>query len=124
MVVLLQFRAQQPVIRPRFATLDGTTWCFLAVEGEFGASFRISQGLLPDQHCPCLRGLATQWEAREVRGPCGGLLNYPQGFTQGGLHIVDYTATLAQRMRRSTPTSFHVRSWCSPATVSAPTVEP
>ena len=58
-----------------------------------------------------------------ARGPCGGLLNYPQGFTQGGLHIVDYTATLAQRMRRSTPTSFHVRSWCSPATVSAPTVE-
>ena len=28
----------------------------------------------------------------------------------------NYTATLAQRMRRSTPTSFHVRSWCSPRT--------
>ena len=62
--------------------------------------------------------------ARVVRGPCEGSLNDKQGFTQGGLHIVDYTATLAQRMRRSTPTSFHVRSWCSPATVSAPTVEP
>ena len=83
-----------------------------------------SRGLAPAEHCSRLRGLATQWEAREVRGPCGGLLNYPQGFTQGGLHIVDYTATLAQRMRRSTPTSFHVRSWCSPAAVSAPTVEP
>ena len=62
--------------------------------------------------------------ARTMRRVAELSTGYPQGFTQGGLHIVDYTATLAQRMRRSTPTSFHVRSWCSPATVSAPTVEP
>ena len=101
-----------------------------------------SRGLAPAEHCSCLRGLATQWEGagtklsrfnprKENCNRSAILLKVlpreasPDHCDTGlYLHREDYTATPAQRMRRSTPTSFHVRSWCSPRTVSAPTVEP